>query len=144
MNRYQNIYSLVTQCGKIESDYVYHGCYAFNFSCGALQVYIYYSERFKEYYLYTRSFIPRDKKVFSVSAISDARGYLVFSHKEFKYVVHAYFLACFDALELLSQTSLDVPKVSQLTQINLFDILLESDSKSSTEALVERLKQLQE
>lgn len=87
-----DLFSSLTSCGEIHSDFVYKGCYAFNFSLGAAQVYILHSERYKKYNLYTRSYRPINSNIFRVLSVSDEKGFLIFQTDEFKICVQAFML----------------------------------------------------
>lgn len=87
-----DLFSSLTSCGEIHSDFVYKGCYAFNFTLGAAQVYILFSERFKKYNLYTRSYRPVHSNIFRVLSVSDEKGFLIFTTDNFKSCVQAYML----------------------------------------------------
>lgn len=87
-----DLFSSLTSCGEIHSDFVYKGCYAFNFSLGVAQVYILHSERYRKYNLYTRSYRPVNSNIFRVLSVSDEKGFLIFQTGEFKTCVQAFML----------------------------------------------------
>lgn len=116
---FTDLYSSYSSCGEIHSDFVFKGAYAFNFTFGAAQLYIYYSSRFKKFYLYSRSYRPVHSSIFRVLAVSDERGFLIYETDSFNDCVKA-FSVCVNQLLKDIYSSSFVPDDTKVQQNNLF------------------------